>query len=93
MLVLSDNTHLATRIAWFFYPENVWHGARSNARRPAVAPDQLRTGDQVVLVLYEAITWDPARQALVWQDGRTRAATPILVEGPALAMVRVDAPR
>lgn len=93
VLVLSDNTHLATRIAWFFYPENVWHGARSNARRPAVAPDQLRTGDQVVLVLYEAITWDPARQALVWQDGRTRAATPILVEGPALAMVRVDAPR
>lgn len=90
VLVVSNNAHLATRIGWFFYPENVWYDPRANSRRAVPAPDQLKPGDQVLLAVQDAIAWDPSRGALVWRDGRSRAASPILVDGPALAMVRVE---
>ena len=53
------------------------------------APDQLRPGDQVVLLLYSAIAWKPERGMLVWTDGRTRAAREILSDGPGFALVEV----
>jgi hypothetical protein len=87
ILVLSDNAHLRTRVGWFLYPENVFYGPRG--RDPAPAPDRLRPGDQVVLLLFRGIRWDAARGLLVWADGRTRAAREILSDGPDFAMVEI----
>jgi hypothetical protein len=90
VLVLSENAHLATRIGWFLYPDNVWYDARPGSRRAVPSPEQLRPGDQVVLVVYEAIAWDAARNLLVWRDGRTRPARALLADDPALTLVRVE---
>lgn len=90
VLVLSENTHLATRIGWFLYPDNVWYDARRGPRRALPAPEQLRPGDQVALVLEEAIAWDRTRDLLVWRDGRTRPARALLADDPALTLVRVE---
>ncbi len=87
ILVLSDNAHLGTRVGWFLYPENVFYGPRR--RDPAPAPDQLRPGDQVVLLLFRGIQWDATRGMLVWADGRTRAAREILADGADFAMVEI----
>jgi hypothetical protein len=87
ILVLSDSAHLGTRVGWFLYPENVFYGPRH--RDPAPAPDQLRPGDQVVLLLFRGIQWDATRGMLVWADGRTRAAREILSDGPDFAMVEI----
>mgnify|MGYP001035796911 FL=1 len=87
ILLLSDNAHLRTRVGWFLYPENVFYGPRR--RDPAPAPDQLRPGDQVVLLLFRGIQWDATRGMLVWADGRTRAAREILSDGPDFAMVEI----
>jgi len=89
ILVLSDNAHLRTRVGWFLYPENVFYNARVQNRDAPPAPDQLRPGDQVVLLLYSAIAWKPERGMLVWTDGRTRAAREILSDGPGFALVEV----
>ena len=87
ILVLSDSPHLGTRVGWFLYPENVFYGPRR--RDPAPAPDRLRPGDQVVLLLFRGILWDATRGMLVWADGRTRAAREILSDGPDFAMVEI----
>lgn len=88
ILVLSDNAHLRTRVGWFLYPENVYYG---RAQRPTLpSPEQLRPGDQVVLLLIRGIQWDAARGMLVWADGRTRAAREILSDGTAFAMVEIE---
>jgi len=87
ILVLSDNAHLGTRVGWFLYPENVFYGPRH--RDPAPAPDHLRPGDQVVLLLFRGIQWDATRGMLVWADGRTRAAREILADGADFAMVEI----
>lgn len=89
ILVLSDNTHLATRVGWFLYPDNVYYDSRPRDRAGPPAPDELKPGDQVVLLLYGAIAWDAARGTLVWADGRTRAAREILSDGPGLAFVEI----
>ncbi|MBK7332654.1 MAG: hypothetical protein IPI87_09890 [Betaproteobacteria bacterium] len=87
ILVLSDSAHLRTRVGWFLYPENVFYGPRG--RDPPPAPDRLRPGDQVVLLLFRGIQWDATRGMLVWADGRTRAAREILSDGPDFAMVEI----
>lgn len=87
ILLLSDSAHLRTRVGWFLYPENVFYGPRG--RDPPPAPDRLRPGDQVVLLLFRGIRWDATRGMLVWADGRTRAAREILSDGPDFAMVEV----
>ena len=87
ILLLSDSAHLRTRVGWFLYPENVFYGPRG--RDPPPAPDRLRPGDQVVLLLFRGIQWDATRGMLVWADGRTRAAREILSDGPDFAMVEV----
>jgi hypothetical protein len=87
ILVLSDSQHLGTRVGWFLYPENVFYGPRP--RDPTPAPDRLRPGDQVVLLLFRGIQWDATRGMLVWADGRTRAAREILSDGPDFAMVEI----
>ena len=88
ILLLSDNAHLRTRVGWFLYPENVFYGPRGRDPIPP-APDRLRAGDQVVLLLFRGIRWDATRGVLVWADGRTRAAREILSDGPDFAMVEI----
>lgn len=90
ILVLSDNNHLRARVGWFLYPENVFYENRPMLRPPPPAPEELRAGDQVVLLLYGPIAWDRDRKLLVWSDGRTRAAREILSDGPAFALVAVQ---
>jgi hypothetical protein len=89
VLVLSDNTSLATRVGWFLYPDNVYYDSRPLGRQRIPPPDALRPGDQVVLLLYGKLRWDPARGVLAWPDGRTREARAILADGPSFALVEV----
>ena len=89
VLVLSDNPALATRVGWFLYPDNVYYDTRPFTRQTPPAPEALRTGDQVVLLLYRGLRWDPVQGVLAWPDGRTRAARAILADGPAFALVEV----
>ena len=90
ILVLSDNLHLRTRVGWFLYPRNVFYDTRPQRLATPPAPGELRPGDQVLLLLYGAIRWDPERRMLVWPDGRTRGAREILADGPAFALVEID---
>lgn len=89
VLVLSDSWPLAARVAWFLYPDNVWVDMRRMLRGTPPAPDTLRRGDQVVLLLKRGIAWDAASERLVWTDGRTRDARAIMVDGPELALVEI----
>jgi len=91
VLVLSDSSALATRIAWFLYPDNVWVDMRRSTvgPPPLLPPEALRRGDQVVLVLKHGFAWDPAGGRLVWPDGRSREARAILVDGPELALLEI----
>jgi hypothetical protein len=90
VLVLSDSGALATRVAWFLYPDNVWVDRRFSSTGPLpLPPDALRRGDQVVLLLKRGFAWDPAGGRLVWPDGRSRAARAILVDGPEFALLEI----
>ncbi|CAG0990695.1 hypothetical protein BURK1_02248 [Burkholderiales bacterium] len=89
ILLLTPSTGLRTRIAWFLYPENVYYDSRMDSRATVPAPEQLRTGDQVLLLLYGHITWDRERGVLAWPDGRTRAAREILYDGPEFSLVEI----
>jgi hypothetical protein len=88
IVVLSDNPHLRSRVAWFLYPENV--ATRGPLRNAPPSPQNLRSGDQVVLLLYSGLSWDRERRLLVWADGRTRGGREILSDGPAFAVVEVE---
>ena len=89
VLVLSDNTALATRVAWFLYPDNVWVDMRRLLRGTPPPPDALKSGDQVVLLLKRDLVFDAANGRLVWPDGRSRAARAILVDGPEFALLEI----
>lgn len=89
VLVLSDSTPLATRVAWFLYPDNVWVDTRRGGRGAPLAPDALRKGDQVVLLLKRGLAWDAASGRLVWPDGGSRQARAILVDGPDFALLEI----
>ena len=89
VLVLSRDSQLATRVAWPFFPENVYTDSRPRRYVAPPGPGELRTGDQVVLLLYDAIRWDRDRGVLVWKDGATRAGREILSDGPELSFVEV----
>jgi hypothetical protein len=90
VLVLSDSRPLATRVAWYLYPDNVWVDTRfSSVGPPPIPPDALRRGDQVVLLLKRGFAWDPVGGRLVWPDGRSREARAILVDGPEFALLEI----
>ncbi|MEO8485006.1 MAG: hypothetical protein ABI585_01585 [Betaproteobacteria bacterium] len=90
VLVLSDSTPLATRVAWFLYPDNVWVESRRGGRAAPLRPDALRKGDQVVLLLKRGLAWDAARGKLVWPDGSSREARAILADGPDFALLEIQ---
>ena len=75
VLVLSDNTSLATRVGWFLYPDNVYYDVRPLARQRTPPPDALRPGDQVVLLLYRPPALGPgARRARLARRTHARRA-------------------
>lgn len=88
ILFLSDNPPLRARASYFLLPRNVYHDMDAGAKAPP--PDTLRSGDHVVMFLYRGLAFDPARGALVWPDGRTRAVETVKpAEGDGPAVYRV----
>jgi len=84
---LADDLALRTRGSYFLYPQNVYHSGATHARKPV--PDDLRSGDYVLLFLTSDLAYDGATQTLVWRDGRRKPADEILSKPPALRLVRV----
>jgi hypothetical protein len=92
VLVLCDNGLIAMKLAHFLYPHNVSRnlGGRAEGRGYLVAPDRatLRSGDNLALVFYSALTYDAEKQLLVWPDGRTVPAERVLSK-PDAVLVRI----
>jgi hypothetical protein len=84
---IADDQALRTRGSYFLYPQNVYYSEARRARKPV--PEELRSGDYVLLFLTSDLGYDSAAQALVWRDGRRRPADQILSRPPGLVLVRV----
>jgi hypothetical protein len=84
---IADDQALRTRGSYFLYPQNVYHSDGRRARKPV--PEELRSGDYVLLFLTSDLGYDSVTQALVWSDGRRRPAEQILSRPPGLVLVRV----
>jgi hypothetical protein len=84
---LADELALRTRGSYFLYPQNVYHSVAKHARTPL--PDDLKSGDYVLLFLYSDLAYDDATQTLVWRDGRRRPAEEILANPVGLRLVHV----
>ena len=83
----ADDQALRTRGSYFLYPQNVYHSDGERTGKPM--PEELRSGDYVLLFLTSALGYDSASQALVWRDGRRRPAEQVLTRPPGLVLVRV----
>jgi hypothetical protein len=86
ILLLADNLALRTRGAFFLYPQNVYHDPTPGSRTPN--PEQVRSGDYVLLFWYSGLTYERGQQRLLWPDGRAKAADEILVPGDGILLVR-----
>ncbi|MEP6996593.1 MAG: hypothetical protein ABI900_03040 [Betaproteobacteria bacterium] len=84
---LADDLALRTRGSYFLYPQNVYHSDATLARKPV--PEELKSGDYVLLFLTSDLDYDGAAQALVWRDGRRKPADTILSRRQGLRLVRV----
>lgn len=84
---IADDLALRTRGSYFLYPHNVYHSVDTRARVPL--PDELRSGDYVLLFLTGDVGYDRATNALAWRDGRRKPAEVILSRPPGLLLVRV----
>lgn len=84
---IADDLTLRTRGSYFLYPQNVYHSNAKRARKPV--PEELRSGDYVLLFLTGDLGYDGAMQMLVWRDGRRKPAEEILSRPPGLLLVRV----
>ena len=84
---IADDQALRTRGSYFLYPQNVYYSSDTRAHKPV--PEELRTGDYVLLFLTSDLGYDAAAQALVWRDGRRKPVEPVLSRPPGLVLVRV----
>ncbi len=84
---IADDLALRTRGSYFLYPQNVYHSGSPRERKPQ--PEELRSGDYVLLFLTGDLDYDGVTQALVWRDGRRKPADEILSRPPGLRLVRV----
>jgi len=84
---VADDQALRTRGSYFLYPQNVYYSSDKRRRKPS--PEELRSGDYVLLFLTSDLGYDSAAQALVWRDGRRKPAEQILLRPPGLVLVRV----
>ena len=85
---LADDLALRTRGSYFLYPQNVYHSGATVARKPA--PDDLKSGDYVLLFLTGDLAYDGTTRTLVWRDGRRKPADEILSKPQGLRLVRVQ---
>lgn len=85
--LIADDLALRTRGSYFLYPQNVYHSIAPRARKPV--PEDLRSGDYVLLFLTGDLGYERATGTLVWPDGRRKAADEILSRPPGLVLVRV----
>ena len=84
---IADDQALRTRGSYFLYPQNVYYSEPTRPRKPV--PEELRSGDYVLLFLTGDLAYDGATQSLVWRDGRRKAAEEILSRPQGLVLVRV----
>jgi hypothetical protein len=84
---VADDQALRVRGSYFLYPQNVYY---SGTRRPyKPTPEELRSGDYVLLFLTSDLGYDSTTQALVWRDGRRKPVEQILSRPQGLVLVRV----
>jgi hypothetical protein len=83
---LADNWALRTRGSFFLYPQNVYHDPNPVPSIPN--PDQLRSGDYVLLFWYSGLTYDRELQQLLWPDGRRKPADEILTPADGVLLLR-----
>ena len=82
---LADDLALRTRAAFFLYPQNVYHDV---GRGLTAGPEQVRSGDFVLLFWFHGLAYDRQAQQLRWPDGSTRAADEILALADGVLLVR-----
>jgi hypothetical protein len=84
IVLYCDNAFLCARAAFFLYPQNVYRAVHRGVSPPS--PDELRSGDYVLLIYSRALGYDRGRQLAVWRDGRARPAEEILLQPEALLL-------
>ena len=84
IILYCDNAFLCARAAFFLYPQNVYRAVHRGVAPPS--PDELRSGDYVLLIYSRALGYDRERQLAVWRDGRSRPAEEILLQPEALLL-------
>ena len=84
---IADDRALRTRGSYFLYPQNVYY--RDANRASKQMPEELRSGDYVLLFPSSDFGYDRATQALVWRDGQRKPAEEILSRPQGLVLLRV----
>ncbi len=82
--VLSSNSSLRFRSAFFLYPHSV-----NGVFAPEPKPENLRAGDYVLLFLYEKARYDRDARSLTWSDGQRRAVDEVLHPNPDFVLLRL----
>jgi hypothetical protein len=90
VIVLCKSKVLAVRIAYFLYPHNVSSNVRLEESDGNLAPQpaKLRTGEYVAIIFFAELTFDAAKGALVWPDGRTLPAE-LTFSQPGVVLARI----
>jgi hypothetical protein len=84
VMLFCDNLAICSRAAFFLYPHNVYRASAWTSKPPD--PQQLRTGDYLLLVYTKTVGYDSGRGLVVWGPDRTRAAEQILLQPEALLL-------
>jgi hypothetical protein len=84
VVLYCDNAFLCARAAFFLYPQNVQRAVHRGVAPPT--PDELASGDYLLLMYSRAVGYDRERQLAVWRDGRSRPAEEILLQPEALLL-------
>ena len=85
IFVASDANYFRSRAAYHLYPNNVYADARRNV---LPAPEQLRSGDWIVVYQRRGIQYDPAQQQLRW-DGLTPVPAELKMTDAGAAVFRI----
>ncbi|MDQ2962230.1 MAG: hypothetical protein M3R31_03580 [Pseudomonadota bacterium] len=92
VILYCDNDFLCARAAFLIYPHNVYRAVQENrvfirrGKLPPLGPDDLHSGDHVLLIYSRTLGYDRERQVAVWRDGRTKPADEILLQPEALLL-------
>jgi hypothetical protein len=84
IVLYCDNAFICARAAFFLYPQNVHRAVHRGV--PPPTPDELKSGDYLLLIYSRALGYDRERQLAVWRDGRSRPAEEILLQPEALLL-------